>query len=401
MLRIAVVASYFPTSAQPWQGRSAYQILRLLSRRAAVKVFYPYADYPAFLEPHNRGNSRFEASPSALDVEVVYIPFPALPIISRPFNGLLAAHAVFPQVRSFAPDLIFSFFLYPDGYAALKTGQKLSVPVTAMSIGSDLNRMPDPIYSHHVQTLLKGLDFLFTVSDELRNKALSLGASQDKTRTILNGCDRSVFFVRNKHEARRELRIEGTAKVILYVGRMDKKKGLRELVSAVSKLREGGLNAQAYLVGDGPDRLSVQRLILSAKASGYIHLKRPCAFEEVPKWMAAADVVTLPSYMEGCPNTVLEAVNCGRPVVATNVGGIPELLSSECGKLVPPRDPVALANALRHVLQANWDSEAISESMRRGWDLVTEDLLETFESLASSRKLQLSAHSGEVGHRFR
>ena len=76
--------------------------------------------------------------------------------------------------------------------------------------------------------------------------------------------------------------------------------------------------------------------------------------------MAAADLVTLPSYMEGCPNVVLEALACGRPVVATNVGGIPEIMSDECGQLVPPRDPSALAQALASVLDRTWDAAAIS-----------------------------------------
>ena len=76
--------------------------------------------------------------------------------------------------------------------------------------------------------------------------------------------------------------------------------------------------------------------------------------------MAAANLITLPSYMEGCPNVVLEALASGRPVVATNVGGIPEILSKECGELVPPRDAAALAKALASVLDRSWDAGAIS-----------------------------------------
>ena len=106
-----------------------------------------------------------------------------------------------------------------------------------------------------------------------------------------------------------------------------------------------------------------------------------CAFEDVAIWMAAADLVTLPSYMEGCPNVVLEALASGRPVVATNVGGIPEIMSDECGCLVPPRDPVELTRALASVLDKTWDAETISAYRRRGWEAVASELLEIFESL--------------------
>lgn len=99
--------------------------------------------------------------------------------------------------------------------------------------------------------------------------------------------------------------------------------------------------------------------------------------------MAAANLVTLPSYMEGCPNVILEALACGRPVVATDVGGIPEIMSDSCGRLVPARDPVALARALSSVLDGDWDQAAISAHWSRSWNTVARELLDIFQSLLS------------------
>jgi len=96
--------------------------------------------------------------------------------------------------------------------------------------------------------------------------------------------------------------------------------------------------------------------------------------------------------MEGCPNVVLEALACGRPVVATSVGGIPEIMSDGCGRLVPPRDAAALAQALVAVLDTTWDAAAISAQWSRSWSDVADELLELFESLVSSR--QAMAHGG-------
>jgi glycosyltransferase involved in cell wall biosynthesis len=89
--------------------------------------------------------------------------------------------------------------------------------------------------------------------------------------------------------------------------------------------------------------------------------------------------------MEGCPNVVLEAQASGRPVVATNVGGIPEILSDERGRLVPPRDAAALAQALASVLDRSWDAQAISAHGSRSWEMVAEELLEIFKSLIYAR----------------
>jgi glycosyltransferase involved in cell wall biosynthesis len=88
--------------------------------------------------------------------------------------------------------------------------------------------------------------------------------------------------------------------------------------------------------------------------------------EEVPQWMAACDVCTLPSWNEGTPNVVLEALACGRRIVATRVGGTPAIVTSETlGILVPPKDPLALATALEKALSLDrpFDAEAVSAAL--------------------------------------
>jgi glycosyltransferase involved in cell wall biosynthesis len=385
-MKIAVITSYFPSSAEPSQGRSAYQTLRVIARQANVRVFFPYAAYPAFLKPRSRGYHKLDASYRPPDVRVSYYPYSALPLVSRPLNGWMAARVLLPHVRGFAPDLIFSCFLYPDGYAALKIGKVLSVPVVTQSIGSDINRIGDPISAMHTRTVLRETDFLVTVSDDLRKKAVAMGAPPEKTRAVVNGCDLSVFHVRDRLEARQKLRIDPAAEAVVYIGRMDVKKGLRELVEAAASLHPERPNLHVYLVGEGPDRPLIESAIQGNNATSYIHALPACAFDDVAAWMAAADLVTLPSYMEGCPNVVLEALACGRPVVATNVGGIPEIMSDECGRLVPPREPTALAQALASVLDRTWDAKAISAQRSRSWDTVAAELLEVFESLVSTRQ---------------
>ena len=391
MLKIAVLTRSFPSSAEPWQGRSAYQTLRILARKADVRVFFPNANYPSWLKPRSRTYDHLDPSYSPPDMKVGYYNFPALPLLSRPFNGWMAARSLLPHVRSFAPDLILGYFLYPEAYAALRIGRALSVPVVARSMGSDINRIGGPIATMRARAVLRGADFLVMVSGDLLKKAVNMGASPDRIRTILNGCDTSVFHGMDRVVAKRKLSIDPASEAVVYIGRMDVKKGLRELVEAAAALHPQRPDMHVYMVGAGPDKPFIEGTIRTNNATSYVHVMPSCSFDEVPDWMAAADLVTLPSYMEGCPNVVLEALASGRPVVATNVGGIPEIMNNECGRLVPPQDPAALAKALAEVLDTNWDAAVISAQRSRSWDVVAAELLEVLESVVSRHKA--GAHS--------
>jgi teichuronic acid biosynthesis glycosyltransferase TuaC len=232
MLKVAVVTRYFPSSGEPWQGRSAYQTLRILARSADVRVFFPNASYPSVLRPASRMYESLDGSYRTPDVDVSYHNYPALPLVSRPFNGWMAARALQSHVRRFKPDLIFNYFLYPEGFAALQIGRALGIPVVVTAIGSDVNDIADRVSAANTRKVLRRADIVAAVCDDLRKKAVLMGASEEKTRTVHNGCDPSVFFPRDKKHARKTLQIDEAANVVVYMGRMDVKKGLRELVDA-------------------------------------------------------------------------------------------------------------------------------------------------------------------------
>lgn len=385
-MKIAVVTRYFPSSGEPAQGRSLYETLRIVARNAEVRVYFPNAAYPSLLKPRSRIYDKLDEAFRPPDVSVSYFNYPALPLISRPLNGWMTARKLSNHVRAFAPDLVFGCILYPEGFAALKIGKALGVPVAVMSIGSDLNRIGDSLSARFTRTVLHEADFVVTVCEDLRKTAIAMGAVAAKTRAILNGCDLSVFYPRERDQARQQLKIDPSFAAAVYVGRMDFRKGLGELLEAAAALHISRPSLHFYLVGTGPDKTAIESAIRADGARSYMHLVPGCAFDEVAVWMAAADVVTLPSYMEGCPNAVLEALACGRPVVATNVGGIPEILNEACGRLVPPRDAAKLAEALASALDASWDPKKISTERSRSWSAPAAELMEVFTALSGSRQ---------------
>lgn len=146
----------------------------------------------------------------------------------------------------------------------------------------------------------------------------------------------------------------GSPPRLLYVGRLDYKKGVTFLLEAQAALRSGGLPARLTIVGDGPDRgefeACVQRLQLAelVEFAGYVPQG-----ERLRAMYREHDVFVLPSLTEGAPKVVVEAYAAGLPVISTNAGGIPGMVSPDNGILVPPSDAAALEHALRRVLLDN------------------------------------------------
>lgn len=379
-MRVAVITRYFPTSQEPWAGHSAYQTLRFLAKRCELKVFYPESQYPPMLTPQSRAGRKIDFTHQVDGVAVEYIPYLALPAISRPLNGLSASRSILSSVRAYRPDIILNYIVYPDGDAARRVAGALRVPFVVTAIGTDLNVIP-PLCTGLTSRVLREADFTVTVSGDLLRTARGLGAPVERSRAILNGCDTTIFRPRDRATARAALDIPADTEAVVYVGRFDMAKGLGELISAIASLRESRPRLHCYLVGDGPARQQMVEAIASHGVGGEVRLVPSCPTDGVATWMAASDLITLPSYREGCPNVVIEALASGRPVVATNVGGIPELMDDSGGRLVPAREVSGLASALDEVLTQTWDAEAIAACHNRSWSDVSDDVEEILKAV--------------------
>lgn len=379
-MRIAVVTSIFPTSSQPWRGHSVYQTIKRLAQNADVEVFSPHAQYPGVLSRFEKRGKEFDPAYQPEGVRTHYITYPAIPRLTRRLNGSLAARSILASVQRFNPDVLFGYFVYPDGYAALRVGKRLHKPVAVKAIGSDINAVP-PSNMAATRRVLTDVDKFLTVSAALREKAISMGASQERTISIINGCDGEIFRVADRTAARSSLGIQNDAELVVFVGRLDVRKGLLELIDAASALRRRRPALDVCIIGEGHDEPAVRSAIQHSGADAFIRLLGAKNSSDVAVWMAASNLVTLPSYAEGCPNVVIEALSCGRPVVATNVGGIPELMDRTCGELIPPKDARALESALDATLSRNWVPEVIASQHSRTWETVADETLTVLGSL--------------------
>jgi len=374
-MKIAVVTSYFPIAADPTGGNSAYQTLRSLKNLAEVEVFCPLASYPRakWLWPRGYRYHRPELDYQPPEVKTTYFEYPALPVVSRPLNGLVCAHMVAPYLSAMRPDVILSYWIYPDGFSAVRVARKLGVPAIVGCIGSDLRVPGDPITFRLVRRTLARADAILTVSEELRQRALELGVPAGKVTTILNGCDFSVFHPGDRAAARCNLGVDADAELLVYVGRISEPKGMAELTGAMISLAATHPRLRVALIGDGAYRSAMEARAAAAGIADRFLFPGRLPAGKVAEWLSAGDIFCFPSHTEGCPNAIVEAIACGCPVVATNVGGIPELVDESCGILVPPHDSGKLVEALDRALATPWDRARVATHLGRGWDTVAQD----------------------------
>lgn len=377
MPRIALVTPMLPVPHDPTRGRYIHETARSLSRIAPVRVFFMQPQYPRVpgLAPRSflRGSVGADYRLDGIDVET--FTYPTLPGVSRMSNGFVASRALTPRLRAFAPDLVLAYWVYPDGYAALRSARKLGVPCIVGARGSDIH-VRSGINALMTRRTIAGADRLLTVSEAMRRAAIAqYAADPAHVQTIINGFDTDVFHPRPQAVMRAQLGIAADARVILYVGRFVETKGMRELIEAFARLSARDPRLQLALVGDGVMREQLVALIGERGLANRVLMPGGFGPAKVAEWISAADVLTLPSWSEGYPNVVVEAIACGRPVVATDVGGTREIVDARSGILIPPRDAEALERALDDALSRSWDHAAIATAMRRSWDDVATDTL--------------------------
>lgn len=149
-------------------------------------------------------------------------------------------------------------------------------------------------------------------------------------------------------EVRRELGLSPRSIVIGALGNLRPEKDLETFLLAARDILNAIPSAEFLVIGDGPARDSLKRLASDLCLSESVHFLSDRS--DVPDLVAALDILVMSSYTESFPNAILEAMALGKPVVATNVGGIPELVDEgETGFLVPPRDPKALADRVLYL----------------------------------------------------
>ena len=246
------------------------------------------------------------------------------------------------------------------GFLATRLSRR---PLVLSVRGSDVLLLNSGLARALNRRIYRCMDAIVAVSRDIGDKLVAAGADASKIRVIYNGVD-DRFTPCDKTAARRQLDLPISSHIVLFVGLLVPVKGIDDLIAAIGQLARGDL--ECVVVGDGPLRSSLQAS--AARLGGGERFLFPGLrpSDEIPVWLNAADVLVLPSHSEGRPNIVLEAQACGLPVVATRVGGTPELIrDGEDGLLVDDGSPHAIARALSRLLEDDDFRERMGRAARR------------------------------------
>jgi teichuronic acid biosynthesis glycosyltransferase TuaC len=233
---------------------------------------------------------------------------------------------------------------------------------------------------------------VITVSEALKRAIATLGVPEDKVAVIPNGIDSEKFSPMSQAEAQRRVGLSD-GRVLLSVGHLTEGKGFDLLVRALKMLhQQGEQDLSLVLVGDGVFRADLEQLIASLRLSSYVRLVGAVPHQALSPWYNAADLFCLASAREGWPNVILEALACGTPVVATAVGGIPEILRSEKVGLLTERSAEKIAQSINRALRQSWKQDEIVQYARQyQWEHAAtaivslfRDVLALYDSLSST-----------------
>lgn len=396
---IVVFSSLFPTAGQPLAGVFIKERMRRVAALLPVTVVSPQPWFPFQGLLRLRWPNYRPVRPSHENIDGLAVHRPryfALPGALRRMDGLMMALGALPTLLRLARNgqvgLIDAHFGYPDGYAATLLARWLKVPSTITLRGTEHGHSAKPALRQRLQRGLRAATRVFSVSDSLRQIALTLGVPAERTRVIGNGVDLTNFRVLPRDESRRHLGLPEHARVLISVGGLVERKGFHRVIECLPALRERFPDLH-YVIAGGPspegdwtDKL--REMVHALGLQQCVHFLGPVAPRDLSGPLSAADVFVLATRNEGWANVFLEAMACGLPVVTTRVGGNAEVVCrDDLGIVVPFGDATALREASAAALLRDWDRPAIRRyAEANSWDERIAILVEEFRTLGGRRE---------------
>lgn len=372
----------FPTVDNPSWGIFVYQRLAALAQHTELKVCAPVPWFPLLTRaPHQKSAQRWN------DLAVFRPRFFYVPKFLKNYDARFYAAGITPWFdsvqQSWKPDLLDAHFIWPDGVGVALLAQKFKIPYVITLRGKLYECLKSNNQTRQCATALQSAQAVISVSSRMGEEAIRLGMEPQRLVVIPNGVDLEHFKVRDKLECRAKLNLPMSGRVLVTVAHLGHRKGHHEVIEALASLPE---DVRLVIVGGGAQGGSKEQLLEVARTHGVAErliLPGRQAYDLIPFFYAAADASVLASYREGCPNAVLESLACGIPVVATDVGAVPDILPQpQCGRIVPPQQVAPLQQALREVLETQWDAQTVrAASGVRSWDQVAEEVRNVFKTL--------------------
>jgi teichuronic acid biosynthesis glycosyltransferase TuaC len=395
-MRILSLSCVYPSPRNPALGLFVQSRLRCLSRMAQVKVIAPVAEIDYAVLPRlSMGRGKVPAREWDAKIEVLrplWLYLPGGLAINAVLLFLRLLPIVFKVRKTFDFDLIDAHFAFPDGIAAGLLAGCVGVPFSITLRGNETMHAKKTGRRKLMAWALRRASRVIVLSERLRKFALSAGVDDARVRTIPNGVDPEIFYPHDRRICREKFGLIASTRTILSAGTLIQRKGHHHIVKAVSELRKNGIPLELLIAGgagrEGDYEKAIRKQIIDLGLTGSVRLCGEVSPEELAELMSAADVFCLASTREGWPNVLQEAMACGAPVVATDVGAVKEMVPSrDYGLVVPANDSNALTQAVAAALGRDWDRGALSRwAHSRTWEHAAQETFSELKSVAATRR---------------
>ncbi len=385
-MRILTLSTLFPAASRPNFGIFVERQTAALTsvRDFAVTVINPIgiAPWPISLWGNQVALRSLSYDEQWGELDVYRPRFTAIPKIGGRLNPEMIARAVLPLARKLHSqmgfDLIDAEFFYPDGPAAMRLSQALGIPFTIKARGADIHHWGgQPDCAKQIIEAADKAAGLLAVSGALKADMVALGMDADKITVHYTGLDQLRFVARDRAAEKAKLGVSGP--LILSVGALIPRKGQALLIEALSELPDATL----MLAGHGESESDYRALAERLGVADRVRFMGNVPHDDLPALFAAADVMALVSASEGLANVWVEALACGTPIVASDVGGIRELMKSPDAGRIVERNPEAIAAAIKDLLANPPSHAAVAANVSAfSWDENARQLAAFFRSVA-------------------
>ena len=260
-------------------------------------------------------------------------------------------------------DIIHAYFIYRPGYVAAILGKLFSKPVIITATGTDTYQnlsQKNSLIRRRTIYALKWCSYIIPNSEFLRRHIEEEGFG-NKTYVNPRGISRDLFFPMDKIGCRNKLLLDSGKSLLFYVGNLVPIKGTDILIEAFKIVRDKEDYVELIIIGDGSEREVLEQQVLDEGLEEMVFFLGRKDHTIIPLYVNASDILIVPSRNEGRSVATIEALACGKPVVASRVGGIPEtIVNDQLGILVEKENPVALADGIMNALNRTWDERYIS-----------------------------------------
>ncbi len=393
----------YPHPARPTHGIFVERRLRAIADHMPVQVIAPVPWFPVVRPLDGRAVREDGRVPPVLRPPMLYVP--GLLKTSDPDFYARALRAGLKEIGGGPVDVIDAHFVWPDGVGAWRVARERGVPFVCTLRGKLVSQSRYPARRRMIAEMLRDADALIAVSRSLAEMACDVAERDLAVHVIPNGIERETFrrtaVAADEPDAglREAFGWPNAARVAVCVGHYQALKAFDVLVDLWPEVRRRGGDARLVLVG-GPAgepvyekrlRQAVEDVNRRAMRSGNgvapVALLGPQPAETIARLLNAADLFVLASRSEGWCNAIAEALACGCPVVATDVGGNRELVrGGQLGRLVAPGDRAAMIEAIVFGLGETWNREGIArEGGRRDWRQVGGECAAVLRAAAGGR----------------